>query len=100
MITFPSLLFAILIASLYGALYHFFRDGGPGKLFLYILFSWIGFGFGHGLGTWLRVQFLTVGALHLGFSTLGSFLIIILGDWISTIAKQPTVHLPDDENGV
>lgn len=89
MITIPSLLLAMLIPSLYGALYHLIRDGGPWKLLLYILFSWIGFGLGHSLGTWLKVNFFTVGGLNLGVSTLGSFLIIVLGDWFSTIAKPP-----------
>jgi len=89
MITIPSLLFAMLIASLYGTLYHLVRNGGPWKLLLYNLFSWIGFGLGHGLGSWLKIQFFSFGALNLGLSTLGSFLIIFLGDWFSTIAKPP-----------
>ena len=95
MMTIPSLLFGLIIASLYGALYHLIRDGGPWKLLLYILFSWVGFGLGHSLGGWLGIQFFSIGAFNLGFATLGSFLIIALGDWFSTIAKPPTPHLPD-----
>jgi hypothetical protein len=100
MITIPSLLFAMLIASLYGAVYHLIRNGGPWKLLVYILFSWIGFGLGHGLGNWLELQLLKIGALNLGISTLGSFLTILLGDWLITIAKPSVSHLPNDENRV
>ena len=50
--TIPSLLFAFLIASLYGALYHLIRGGGLGRLLLFLIFGWAGFAIGHLVGIW------------------------------------------------
>ncbi len=98
--TFPTIVFTLLIASLYGAVYHLIRDGGPWKLLLYVLFSWIGFWLGQIFGSWLEIRFITVGPLNLGFSTAGSFLVLILGDWFISAANPTRSHLPDDKNGV
>ena len=75
--TIPSLIFAFLIASLYGALYHLIRGGGPGRLFLYLILSWAGFALGHLVGIWQGWLLLPVGQLNLGMSTLGSLVLLI-----------------------
>ena len=41
--TIPSLIFAFLIASLYGALYHLIRGGRLGRLLLFLILGWAGF---------------------------------------------------------
>jgi hypothetical protein len=83
--TIPTLFFAFLIASLYGALYHLIRGGGPGRIFAYLLFSWLGFALGHFVGIWQEWLLLPVGQLNLGMSTLGSLFLLVLGDRISHI---------------
>jgi len=83
--TIPSLVFAALIASLYGALFHLFRGGGSGRIFLYLLFSWVGFVLGHLIGIWQEWILLPIGQLNLGMSTLGSFVVLVGGDWVSRI---------------
>jgi len=75
--TIPSLIFAFLIASLYGALYHLIRGGGPGRLFQYLFLGWLGFALGHLVGIWLGWLLLPLGQLNLGLSTLGSFFLLI-----------------------
>ena len=99
MLTFPAILFALLIASLYGLLYHLIRNGGAGRLLLYLLFSWAGFALGHLLGAWLEFWLFPLGALNLGMSTLGSLLVLLLGDWISRLGRSPE-HLTGRDNGV
>ncbi len=87
--TLPALLFALLIAMLYGAIYHLIRGGRFWLLFLYFGLSIAGFGLGHLVGIWRGWIFLPLGSLNLGLSSLGSILILILGDWLSRIeAKQ------------
>jgi len=83
--TIPSLLFALLIASLYGALYHLVRGGGPGRLLLFVIFAWAGFALGHLLGIWQGWVFIPLGELNLGLSTLGSLILLLLGDWVSSL---------------
>lgn len=85
--TIPSLLFAVLLASLYGFVYHLVRGGGLGRLLLFLIFGWMGFGLGHLLGVWRGWVFLPVGELNVGMSTLGSLLLLVLGDWVSSLDR-------------
>lgn len=97
--TMPALLFALLIASLYGVLYHLIRDGGLGRLILYLLVSWAGFALGHLIGLWQGLLLIPLGQLNFGLSTLGSLILLFIVDWISQVkGKQRTFS--DDENRV
>lgn len=82
--TIPSLLLALLIASLYGALYHLLRDGGFWRLLLYLGLSVMGFTVGHLLGLWRGWVFIPFGSLNLGMSSVGSLLLLLVGDWFTT----------------
>jgi len=81
--TIPTLLFAIMIAILYGALFHFFRGGGGWRLLLYLGLSILGFAVGQLIGTWRGWEFLMLGPINLGMGTLGSGVFMALGDWLS-----------------
>ena len=81
--TIPTLLFAIMIAILYGALFHFFRGGGGWRLLLYLGLSILGFAVGQLIGIWRGWQFLMLGPINLGMSTLGSGVFMALGAWLS-----------------
>jgi hypothetical protein len=85
MTTYPTLLFAIIIAILYGALFHFFRGGGGWRLLLYIGLSILGFVIGHLVGTWRGWLILMLGPINLGMGTLGSAVFMVLGGWLSHI---------------
>jgi len=98
--TIPSLIFALLIASLYGALYHLIRGGGLGRLLLFLIFGWTGFAAGHFLGIWRGWVLLPVGEINLGLSTLGSIFFLIVGDWVSSIRIRDLGFFPEDKNGV
>jgi hypothetical protein len=83
--TLPSLLFALLIALLYGTLYHLIRGGGFWRFVLYLFLSIFGFALGHLIGLWRGWVLIPVGSINLGLSTLGSILILLLGDWLTHI---------------
>lgn len=86
--TLPSLLLALLIASLYGALYQLLRDGGFWRLLLYVGLSVLGFTLGHLLGLWRGWVFLPLGSLNLGMSSVGSLLLLLVGDWFTRIEEE------------
>jgi hypothetical protein len=98
--TIPSLIFAFLIASLYGVLYHLVRNGGLGRLLLFLIFGWAGFALGHLLGIWQGWFLIMVGELNLGLSTLGSLVLLVLVDWVSRIRIGDSQTFPEDENRV
>ena len=81
--TLPALLFALLVALLYGALYHFVRGGGFGRLLLFFILSMIGFALGHLVGLWRGWIWIPVGSINLGLSSIGSLLILVFGDWLT-----------------
>lgn len=86
--TIPSLIFAFLIASLYGALYHLIRGGRLGRLLLFLILGWIGFALGHLVGIWQGWLLFPLGELNLGLSSLGSLVFLLTGDWISRIRVE------------
>jgi len=86
--TLPTLLFALLIALLYGALYHLVRGGSFWRLVLYLVLSVMGFILGHLIGVWQGWVLMPVGSLNLGLSTMGSFLILVIGDWLSRMESN------------
>jgi hypothetical protein len=81
--TIPALLFGVLVALLYGALYHFLRGGNFWRLVLYLGLSVLGFATGHLVGLWRGWIFISLGPLNLGLSTLGSLVVLVVGDWLS-----------------
>ena len=81
--TLPAILFSLLIALLYGALYHLVRDGGFWRLILFCFLSVLGFTLGHLVGLWRGWVWIPLGTINLGVSTIGSFLVLLLGDWLS-----------------
>jgi len=86
--TLPTLLLALLIAIFYGTLYHLIRGGSLGRLPLYFGLSILGFAAGHLLGLWRGWVFIPLGALNLGLSSVGSLLILIVGDWLTRIEEK------------
>ncbi len=86
--TLPSLLFALVIALLYGALYHLIRGGGFWRLLLYLGLSVVGFAIGHFIGIWRGWIYIPLGSLNLGLSSIGSLSILVIGDWLSRIEVE------------
>ena len=84
--TFPALIFGILLSTAFGTAYHFFKGGSLSRLWLYVLFAWVGFWLGHILlGNLAGWSFLSVGPLHVGAATLGAAGVLVAGDWLSRI---------------
>ena len=81
--TIPALLFGLLIALLYGAVYHLIRGGGFWRLFLYLGLSLFGFVAGHLIGLWRGWAWIPLGSINFGLSSVGSIIILFLGDWLS-----------------
>ena len=86
--TLPTLLFALIIALFYGALYHLIRGGSFWRLLLYFSLSVFGFTAGHLLGLWRGWIFIPVGSLNFGLSSLGSIIVLLFGDWLSCVEAR------------
>ena len=83
--TIPAYLLGLVYALLLGALFHVWRDGGLGRLLLYLALSVCGGAVGQWLGGWQNWKFLAVGPLNMGVVTVGSVLFLGLGYWLSLV---------------
>ena len=87
--TLPSTLFALLIALLYGALYHLLRGGGFWRLIFYLGLSVLGFAAGYLVAYWFGWLILPLGSMDLGSASIGSLIFLVGGDWLSRIEVKP-----------
>lgn len=87
--TLPAFLLALLIACLYGALYHVFRGGGLWRLIFYLGLSMLGFALGYLIGYWLGLLLIPIGSMDLGSASIGSLIFLVGGDWLSRIEVKP-----------
>ena len=78
-----GLVLGFLLSTIYGAAFHFLIGGPPRKLLLYVLASWLGFTLGHFIDDLLGIEALKLGAIHLLAASVGSWLALILG-WFLT----------------
>ncbi|MBK8134467.1 MAG: hypothetical protein KA401_02085 [Anaerolineae bacterium] len=69
----PGLIFAFVMATLYGALFHLVLGGDARRLALFLLAGWLGFALGHILGVVLGIEIFSLGGLRMLAATVGSF---------------------------
>ena len=81
----PTILLALVIALLFGSLYHFVRGGNGWRLILFLGLSILGFAVGQLIGLWRNWNLIMLGQLNLGMGTIGSILFLIGGEWLSRI---------------
>jgi len=81
----PTLFFGLVLSTLYGSLFHLWRGGNAGRLFLYLLLAWVGFWLGHLAGNYLNLSFDLIGQLHVVLATLGSIAFLAIGYWLSLV---------------
>ncbi len=86
--TLPALLFGFLVSTLMGAVFHLWKDGGLGRLLLYVILAWVGFWGGHILANKLGWTFGSMGPLHLGTALLVGAVTIYAGYWLSLVNRN------------
>ncbi len=85
--TIPAVLFGMLVSTFVGAAFHLWKNGGIGRLILYVLLAWAGFWAGHLIGQVLDWTFFSIGPLHFGTALLGCCLFLGVGYWFSLIRQ-------------
>lgn len=88
--TFPALIFGILVAALIGSAFHVWRGGNLGKLVLYLILSEAGFWMAQILGDQIGWRFWSVGVINLGMCVLGSSVFLGVGHWLSLVKPENT----------
>jgi len=83
--TLPALIFGIVLSTAYGTAFHFWKGGSLGKLVLFVALAWVGFWSGHILGGQLGWRFAAIGPINAGMATLGSAVVLFVGEWLSRV---------------
>lgn len=83
--TFPALVFGIILSTIYGTAFHFWKGGGLSRLILYVILSWLGFWIGHFVGSAIGWTFASAGPINAGMATLGSAVFLFVGEWLSRV---------------
>ena len=60
----PTILFGMLLSTLYGAIFHFLRGGSIRRLLFYLVVAWAGFWTGDQIGYYAGWTFWSVGVLN------------------------------------
>ena len=84
----PTFLFGVLLSTLYGAVFHLWKDGGIRRLIFYLFLGWIGFWAGHLIAGQLGWTFDSLGQLHFGSATLCSLLALAAGHWLNLVEVE------------
>ncbi len=80
--TFPAFLFGTLLALLYGAVFHLWKNGGPFHLLADLALGWAGFWSGHLLAAFLGWQWDLVGVLHFWVGTAAAAAFLLAGHFL------------------
>jgi len=80
--TAAAFVLGFILATAYGAGFHFLIGGPAKRILIYLIASWIGFTIGHLVGDLLNIELLKLGALHLFTASLGAWLALILSWWL------------------
>jgi hypothetical protein len=81
----PALIFSFLVATFLGSAFHFWKGGSGGRLILNLILAWTGFFLGSWMGTSQDLLLLMIGPYSGGFGSLGSLILLFLGNWIISI---------------
>ncbi len=78
-----GLVLGSLLATAYGAGFHFLVGGPARRIILYLIVAWVGFAFGHVVGDLINLNWLRLGALQLFSASVGAWLALILSWWLA-----------------
>jgi len=81
----PAFVFGIILSTVYGTAFHFWKGGSLNRLFLYVILSWLGFWTGHIVGGALGWSFAAAGPINAGMATFGSAVFLFVGEWLSRV---------------
>jgi len=78
----PAFLLALLIASVYAALFNLWRNGAPRDLGFCLIAAWAGFALGQAAGWLLHFDRGMIGSLYMVEGTLLAWLMLFLMNWL------------------
>ncbi len=79
----PTVTFAFILATLFGAIFHLFMGGDVRRLALFLLAGWIGFSLGHVLGVVFEINIMNIGPLRIVAASIGAIVALIVARFLT-----------------
>lgn len=89
----PTILYGVLLSTLYGSAFHFLRGGSGRRFVVDLVLAWAGFWAGDSLGYYMGWNFWSVGVLNAGMGTVLSLALLLIADLLSHLR----LPVADDE---
>jgi len=83
-----GLVLGFILATAYGAGFHFIKGGPARRIILYIVAAWVGFALGQFAGDWLNIEILRLGAVHLLTASVGAWLALFATQWLVIVEPE------------
>lgn len=77
-----SIVFAFLLATLFGCVFHLLVGGPAGRIILYVALANVGFAVGHFFGQGMDIEAMKLGPLYLLTAAVGAAIFLIGGRWL------------------
>ena len=81
-LTSPPVVLSLVVASLYGGLFHLVWGQSWGEFVLYWITSIVGFGLGQAIGNVIGLNIMMVGQVHLLEATLACWAGLFVAKWL------------------
>jgi hypothetical protein len=88
----PTIVFAFVIATLFGAGCHLVAGGDIRRLALFLLAAWLGFTLGHIFGMIFEITFLSVGSLRMLSASVGSMVALTVAYFLTAERRGYSNH--------
>ena len=79
----PTATFGFILATLYGASFHFLVGGNARRFALFLLAAWIGFTLGHMLGVMFEINVFNIGTMRVVTATTGALIALIAAHFLT-----------------
>lgn len=86
--TAPAFVFSALLATLIGALFHFWKGGSGSRLAMMLILAWVGFFLGYLVAKSTGLEFLMIGPISGGMGAIGSILLLLLANFFSRLDQS------------
>jgi uncharacterized membrane protein YjjP (DUF1212 family) len=85
----PVIIFAFVIATMYGLGFHVVLGGNARRMVLFIVTSWVGFLLGQYIGGYLDITVLRIGVIHLLPASIATVGLLIFAHVLTAEPTSP-----------
>ncbi len=85
----PNLVFAFVIATMFGLGFHLLMGGDARRMVLFVVTSWLGFLLGQYVGGYLEISLFKIGVVHLLPASVSAVAMLIFAHILTAETSTP-----------